>query len=358
MKLSYAVTAFLTSTLVGLPACDGVGPEDQATITVMTRNVYVGADVESALASTSVEEFLASVAASWQAIQASSWSERVERIAQEIVQADPHVVGLQEISLIRRQSPGDAVVGGTIPATTVVQDYLQDLLDELTALGATYQVAAQVENFDVEVPLATNPTFTEFDDIRLTDYDVLLVRSGITHANAAADIYELIIEAEIASGDSVTVGRGWTAADVTVDGVTFRVANSHLESIIQSVRQAQAGELVQILLPETDPTIVMGDLNTEATTGGAYQQFTSAGYTDAWLQDTDAGAGLSCCHAQTLDNAASTFSKRIDLIFYRNVTNLISAAGDVTGEEAADQTTSGLWPSDHGGVVMTLVVEK
>lgn len=340
-------------------ACGDGGPEDQATITVMTRNVYLGADVESALDAPSTQEFLAAVVQSWQAIQATKWSERVKKIAAEIAAADPHVVGLQEVSAIRMQSPGDAIAGGSTPATTVVSDYLEDLLSELSTLGADYTVATKVQNFDVEVPLATNPTFTEFDDIRLTDYDVLLVRSDLTYSNAANALYSLIIKAPVVSGDTVTVGRGWTAATVTVDGVNVRVVNTHLESIAEAIRLAQGTELIQILATQTVPTLVMGDLNTEANTNGPmYQSFTSAGYTDAWLQIDGAGQGFTCCNDKTLDNATPAFDKRIDLVLYRNVTDLISAEGEVTGAEAADKTTSGLWPSDHGGVVMTLTIQQ
>lgn len=35
-------------------------------------------------------------------------------------------------------SPGDAIVGGTAPATCVAQDYLAELLDALAARGARY----------------------------------------------------------------------------------------------------------------------------------------------------------------------------------------------------------------------------
>lgn len=340
-------------------ACDSGTPEGQATITIMTRNVYLGAEVETALDAPTPEAFLASVVESWQAIQDTKWSERVQKLAQEIADADPHVVGLQEVSTIRMQSPGDAIVGGITPATTVVNDYLDDLLSELTALGADYSVAAQNQNFDVEVPLATNPTFTEFDDIRLTDYDVLLVRGDVAFSSAANALYSIIIHAPVASGDEVTVGRGWTAATITVDGVNVRVANTHLESIAQAIRLAQGGELIQLLTAQTIPTFIIGDLNTQANANGAmYQAFLSAGYSDAWQQADGAGAGLSCCNDKTLDNATAAFDQRIDLILYRNVTDVISAEGEVTGNQAADKTTSGLWPSDHGGVVMTLTIQQ
>lgn len=342
-----------------LAACDSGMPEDQATITIMTRNVYLGAEVETALDAPTPEAFLASVVESWQAIQATRWSERVKKLAQEIADANPDVVGLQEVSTIRMQSPGDAIVGGTTPATTVVNDYLADLLSELSALGVSYVVAAQNQNFDVEVPLATNPTFTEFDDIRLTDDDVLLVSSDLNSSSQANALYSTIINAPVASGDVVTVGRGWTAATITVDGVSVRIANTHLESIAQAVRLAQGSELIQLLASQPIPTFIIGDLNTQANANGAmYQSFLDAGYSDAWLQVDGAGAGFTCCNDKTLDNATAAFDQRIDLILYRNVTDVISAEGEVTGNQAADKTTSGLWPSDHGGVVMTLTIQR
>jgi len=332
---------------------DSGGPGSLVTVKAMTRNVYVGADIEKILLAPTPQELVAAVETAYQELIAANFPERAEVLAAEISAAKPHVVGLQEISLLRQQSPGDAAIGGTIPATDTVLDYLQLVLDELAALGESYTMVAKVENFDFEAPRAN------LDDVRLTDFDVLLVRSELATANAATGNYELRLT-PILSGEFIDIWRGWVAADVTIDGTTFRVVNTHLESATASVRLAQAVELIGLLESVTNPVIIVGDLNTDAIAGTdpAYGQFTgNGGYQDTWTLSDAAGQGLSCCHLPDLKNATSTFGQRIDFVMVKNVTKLVSVTGKVIGTDPAKKTvTDGLWPSDHGGVVVEMVV--
>jgi hypothetical protein len=53
-----------------------------------------------------------------------------------------------------------------------------------------------------------------------------------------------------------------------------------------------------------------------------------------------------------LRNPSPTLTKRVDLVLTRGGFETVSA--DVLGEEPGDRTPSGLWPSDHAGVVATL----
>ena len=144
-------------------------------ITILTRNIYVGANVDRVLAASSPEEIPALVEESWQELLATNFPERAGTIADEIKRFRPHLIGLQEVSLIRTQSPGDAIVGGTVPAETVVFDFLEILLASLEARGLRYEVAGMVQDTDFEAPRA-NATF---DDVRLTDFDVILARSDV-----------------------------------------------------------------------------------------------------------------------------------------------------------------------------------
>src|SRR5262249_40604951 len=59
-------------------------------------------------------------------------------------------------------------------------------------------------------------------------------------------------------------------------------------------------------------------------------------------------------HQAYLRNTTVNFTQRIDLVLYRG--DLRAFDADVVGDELADRTSSGLWPSDHGGVVTTLGV--
>ncbi len=317
--------------------------------TALSRNVYVGADFTPILTAPTPAELVAAVELTFQTVLAANFPERAGRLAAEIVAKSPDMVGLQEISLLRTQSPGDAAVGGTTPAVDTLQDYLTLLLDSLAAQGASYQVAAKVENWDLEMPRPNG------DDARLTDYDVLLVRNGIPTSNAATGQYSTHLTIPLTTGQFVDINRGWAAIDAMIGTRTFRVVNTHLESDGVGVRLGQAVELTDMLSSETGPVLIIGDLNTDAIAGTdpTYSQFMNTGYEDLW--GANMGTGLSCCHAPLLDNAASTFAERIDFVLSRNVT-IESVTGEVLGDEAADKTAGGLWPSDHGGVFIRAVI--
>ena len=84
-----------------------------------------------------------------------------------------------------------------------------------------------------------------------------------------------------------------------------------------------------------------------------YQELIAGGLTDAWNKDDP---GFTYGQDPDLLNPDSKLSYRIDLILYRggsnadfNVENI-----ELVGDKQADKTPSGLWPSDHAGVVATL----
>ena len=58
-----------------------------------------------------------------------------------------------------------------------------------------------------------------------------------------------------------------------------------------------------------------------------------------------------------MNDPAARFSRRIDLVLARGLPadRLTASRGEVTGDEPADRDPgTGLWPSDHAGVVLEL----
>ena len=66
------------------------------------------------------------------------------------------------------------------------------------------------------------------------------------------------------------------------------------------------------------------------------------------------GPGFTCCQDSLLLSPVSLLSRRIDLVLFRGDFGVVGV--DAVGDNAADRTPSGLWPSDHGGVVATLQI--
>ena len=292
------------------------------------------------------------VADVYAAFQATDFPGRAAGIASAIKANQPHIIGLQEISLIRTQSPGDRLTGGE-PAEEIVLDFLEILMNALQAEGLNYQVAAKVQNFDVEMPMSAEGSFVNYDDIRLTDFDVILARSDVTVSRSMQMNYVSTFAVEALF---LEVKRGYVAVDATVAGGTYRVVNTHLESFKQENRVAQAQELIDSLANETLPIILLGDFNTPAPEGTAYQMLLSAGYVDLWQMDSE-GTGNTCCQAKELQNEISEHRKRIDQIFVRNLEHPASILTYTIGDKPVDRLPSGLWPSDHAGVVAHFAFE-
>ena len=147
-------------------------PVSIASITVMTRNLYVGSAFNILLDISTPEEVPDLVAKVYARILSSQFPERAEAIADEIVKNQPDVVGLQEAPLLLFQPPSEAsIVNQPQPAVAAI-DYLQILIDVLQRRNAHYVVAAIVNNTDLTAPSTGGGT------IRFIDRDVILVRTG------------------------------------------------------------------------------------------------------------------------------------------------------------------------------------
>jgi hypothetical protein len=357
-------------------ACDGISPLEpdaraegagkaepgQPTrITLMTRNLFVGAAIEEIFSpDLPLAEMPFKAAELFGKILATDFVERAAAIAEEVVDNRPHVIGLQEVSLFRLQSPSDAVVGGAAPATEPVIDFLSILLDALAAKGLDYDVASSVENFDAEVPMYyPEAGALPFADIRLTDYDVILVRSDVAYTEPDGSNYGVNLPVEVA-GQSLELERGWTSIRATVAGFSFLFVNTHLEpaDFAAEVQVAQAAELQGALSAETAPTVLVGDLNSspDGTPTPAARSFLEAGFEDAWAPR---GGGYTCCQEPSLRSPVSGLDRRFDLVFLRGFQLFEpgvrgSAHAKLVGARKSDRTPSGLWPSDHAGVVVDL----
>lgn len=359
-------------------------------IDVMTQNLYVGADVFRVFEGAPCGP-LQSIYEIHKTVQATNFPERAEAIADVVMRQRPHVIGLQEVSLIRSQFPSD---GQTIidpvsmtfrflpNAEDVVFDYLELLTNALAARGLNYVEVedATAWNADIEFPMASfdeNCNLTSIPmDLRLTDRDVLLVRSDLATSNAQSANFGLNLPVQIDVGQPLPLAfeftRGFGTVDVAVGKYTYRVVNTHLEvgddsdpmSPINFVQFAQAAELVGTVTQTTLPLVVMGDFNSSPSPldpRPAYGLMSGAGYLDLWaLSQGPFDNGFTCCHDEFLLNEASALHERVDLVLTRLPLGgeLMPIQSEITGERDNEKSVSGFWPSDHAGVVATLKFKR
>ena len=331
-------------------------PEDKTTqVTVMSRNVYLGADVDPLItALLEVEAGVPGAAdtlpaladAAWAEVKATDFPARAKVIAGEIAGQQADVVGLQEAALWR--------TGLTAPATDVRYDFVELVRAELANLGLSYQVADEVQDTDAELPL------TDGTLVRFTDRDAILVRADVATSDPRHGNYLTRVPLTTASGPmgtEISILRGWTSVEVQKDGVRFRVYETHLEvenPPLNYFQAGQAAELAQILTAEPLPTIVLGDFNSDGSQTNpvsstpTYPLMRDIGFGDPWADLHPGDVGYTYCGAtDPTFIALDPCDARLDHNFYRGgFVPLVSTEVPLTNTA---YTSAGIYiyPSDH-----------
>jgi hypothetical protein len=181
----------------------------------------------------------------------------------------------------------------------------------------------------------------------------------------------------------IWLDRGFVGVDVTLGGRTFRVVNVHLEvenlsasPLAPFYQAAQATELKAVLDATSAGVtlIVAGDINStpvdprfpdpesgplvrpfQQLAGGVdlYGAPTPGGpYLDTWALRPGSTLGNTCCDDNLLAESR-TLTERKDVMFIREPPTELKA--NIFGNDAADKTPSGLWPSDHAGLLVRFV---
>lgn len=329
------------------------GHDDGDGVTVMTRNMYFGADLTPALVATNQFDFLVAVTGIFATVNASDVANRVDRMAREIARTKPDLIGLQEVATWRTQFPPD--FSPTPNATTVVYDFLQLLLADLAARGEHYVVVARHVTNDLEAP-AFFPGFVCCFEVRFTDQEVILARAGhkLKLSNVQEGTFAFQVQFTVPGAPAPYVEkRGWLSVDVKKGGDRFRFITTHLlpEGFFDPIQVGQGAELVTGPANTRLPVVLVCDCNSRADgTGTAtYANLLAAGFDDAWTERHPHRPGFTCCQDEDLRNPVSALDQRIDLVLIRGRARVEHAFR--TGARERSKTDAGLWPSDHAGVV-------
>ncbi len=409
---------------------DGPGPEaglppsqvesasshrDERALTVMTRNLYLGADILAVADAQGPAEALAAANAAWAGVQATRFPERAAAMAREIAVERPDVLALQEATTWRLGPPIACLSGGPIPpsASEVAVDFLPTLLAALERKGMHYEVAAQVTSMDAELCIGDPSDPATLRDLRYTDHDVILVRKGVRWRDPTLPpaplpgfvpapvppgpgdrngaLFAVTLEDGSPATAFFTVGgssepvfswRGWTAVEVERGGRWVRVFGTHVEDTFPSLaaiglppwwfQALQDAQLVAIvdavyLDPATRlPTVVLGDFNAyvePADPNPATYSFLTGGpfpldpSLDGISPLRDAWTAIHPDeHGFTWGFDGSLrggrLSTRLDLVL--GTPELRPREIARTGVRT--RTRGGLHPSDHAGVVATFAV--
>ena len=329
-------------------------------VDTMTVNLYLASGTGRVLALNPADpgyltNLVATVTGSYYEILASQPPVRLQGVADEIATRMPDMVAVEEASLIRNESPGDLIIGGTNPATHVVLDYLQILVDALAARGARYAVVSTADEIDVELPMFNLQTGA-IDDVRLTDRDAILVRTDLPSGqlrvgNPQHGNFKNVIEIP---SIGLSVLRGWCSVDLFVRGEELRCICTHLEEeTVPQIQLLQAQELLSGPARINLPVILAGDFNADTLRRNGtrtYDALIAAGFTDAWaaLHPADLAGGLTWGHDESLADPNTPPVWRIDLVLFRGTR--FGATQAETIDIALNRTQLPLWASDHAGV--------
>jgi len=322
---------------------------------VMTRNMDAGSDFGYILAAAMNPQAthrptFSARSRSFLEMHMSNYATRADNLAAEIQASQPYLVGLQEITTLRRGAfPG--------PASTVVDDQLQYLLQSLQKRGLHYTALKVQKNSDIEMP-ALDDSYNLIM-VGFADYDAVLVRTDLPVSqlkieNVQAQYFNAILNFPIA-GQSIPFTRGWISIDGKLRGKDYRFVTTHLETFVNEYQAAQALELLYGPLNTDLPTILAGDLNSDANApsfqnGPAFGILVNGGFTDIWNALHPNDAGLTWPYfAEDRANTDAVPFQRIDLILTRGY------GVEAESEQLIGATpTDGIWTSDHAGVVATL----
>ena len=378
------------------------------TMTVMSRNIYLGADVGTAMKL--LPDFPAAAQFMWDQVKHNDFRKRAPKLAAELASAKPDLVGIQEATVWYCKKD-------LWSSRVTVFDYLQLLTDATKSTGVGYSVAKArgVEAFNPGYSISAIPYLTKVTDPELfpsifkekTAYcgftigDAILVRD-----DRASDIRQVGNTEYEASYSIVptlmTIYRGYTWVDIKESDGVVRVVSTHLESIFDkdktpnSVLQAQ--QLVTDLKSVRMPLVVLGDFNADyrdprassapnpgeqpvvgkacPTPGerscNAYWIMLDSGFTNL-SPDAEDPKNFSWGATDLLngpdpkrDTVARTFGNengftdRLDYVFGRNgvTTQSSRIIGNTwpSGESIWDCGTQRCFATDHAGVVATFSI--
>lgn len=381
------IIALIAALVIIAPPATAANP----TLTVMSRNLYLGADVGVALEL--IPDMPAAAQFMWDQAKATDFSKRSALFVEEINRENPDVIGLQEATIWYCKAHFWS-------GKTEVFNFTEELLE---ALGGGYVVAEHegTKAFNPGYSIGPIPFLTTVEDPETFQPlfgsdkaacgfqigDALLVKSdrasdvlavGNTEYEAIYKVVPTLME----------IRRGYAWADIRIGSTTTRFITTHLESLFSEndipTAALQVQQLISDLSKTKAPVIVMGDFNSDPrdprgvgapNPGGqptanekcsvgaiecnAYRLMRAAEFIDAGPDASDPTAftwGMNALlNAPDSDRVEAArkmgnnfgFTDRLDYIFFKNGVEVISSR--VIGNEPP-------YASDHAGIVSELEI--
>ena len=244
-----------------------------ANLKVMSRNIYLGADVGVAMKL--IPDFKAAAQFMWDQVAATDFSKRSPLLAKEIITNKADVVGIQEATTwICKKNAWSG--------KTEVLNFTDQLLAATKKLGTEYVLAEKdgTKAKNIGFSIAAIPFLTIVNDPKTFQPlfgqdtaacgfeigDALIIRKDLLSKISRVGNTEYEDSYSIVP-TLMTIYRGYTWIDLEVGTSTVRIVSTHLESVWDTNKvpnaAKQAKQLVSDLSNTTIPTIVIGDFNAD-----------------------------------------------------------------------------------------------
>ncbi|CAB4594282.1 MAG: hypothetical protein F2571_04250 [Actinobacteria bacterium] len=379
----------VTSTLIGSIILAFLTPfsaqATEPTFTVMSRNIYLGADVGVALEL--IPDMPAAAQFMWDQVNKNDFSKRSIALAAEIKEYKPDVIGLQEATIWyckkNAWSKKTEVFNFTDQLLKSLDgDYVLASKDGETAFNPGYSINPIPFLTMVKDPTRFQKIFGQ--DKAACGFqigDALAVKKSL--ADQIVQVGNTEYEASYSIVPTLmTIYRGYTWADINIANTPVRFVTTHLESIWDENKvpnaAKQATQLISDLKDTQMPLVVIGDFNsdprdprpTNAANPGlqptaseecpagdskcnAYRLMRDAGFNDAGPDSSDPttftwgmNALLTGPDADRLKSAQGMgneygFTDRLDYIFAKNGIDVTTS--QIIGYKAP-------YATDHAGV--------
>ena len=379
----------VTSTLIGSIFLVFLTPfsaqATEPTLTVMSRNIYLGADVGVALEL--IPDMPAAAQFMWDQVNKNDFSKRSIALAAEIKEYKPDVIGLQEATIWyckkNAWSKKTEIFNFTDQLLKALDgDYVLASKDGKTAFNPGYSINPIPFLTMVKDPTRFQKIFGQ--DKAACGFqigDALAVKKSL--ADQIVQVGNTEYEASYSIVPTLmTIYRGYTWADINIANIPVRFVTTHLESIWDENKvpnaAKQATQLISDLKETKMPLVVIGDFNSDprdprptnaanpglqptdseecpagASKCSAYRLMRDAGFNDAGPDSSDPttftwgmNALLTGPDADRLKSAQGMgneygFTDRLDYIFAKNGIDVTTS--QIIGYKAP-------YATDHAGV--------
>ena len=365
--------------LTTAPGAEAKPKKKGQAVKVMTRNVFLGADLGPGLDAGSIGEFVQANGGILREVTETDFPRRSRALAAEIRNKKPDLVGLQEVAWWRiNETASLAPIADGPSASETRFNFLRLLMDEVNRGKQRYRVAVVQNEFDFEAPADENevPDDGEIQNLpgtgledaelngRLTMRDVILVRKSkqVKTKRPTGGNFTNLLPVTVAGAVPIDVTRGWTRVEAKVGaGPWFSFTNTHFEAFddetqTPSIRQLQATETGEPggYADSNRPTVLVGDLNSDDQSVAENDQKAYNALLGFGWRPRSTESPMSCCVNDLFNAPPTQFDHHIDHVMTNTPKQVRMLSSSVVGRHQVD----GIYPSDHAGVVSKLRIKS